>query len=94
MVVYKSKNWPTPNQWRGLHDQAQRGDSGINMIMGSTSNTLTLSVIAGGYNNNTPIVWEAGNRYVIHKALITIDQPGRGKGDRGRWAGITNHRRR
>ena len=51
----------------------------MSLIASNTSNTLTVLYVSGGYGS-TP-TWTAGDSYEIHKVLIAIDQPGRGKGD-------------
>src|SRR6266480_3230898 len=44
------------------------------LITGNTSNTLNLFAWQ-------TLNWAAGNQYQIHKVLIVLDQPGRGRGD-------------
>ena len=72
-----SPGWTT-NQWAG-YTAKRVSDNQISLIAGNTSNTVTVLYVTGGYGS-TP-TWTAGDSYQIHKTLIAIDQPGRGKGD-------------
>lgn len=72
-----SPGWTT-NQWAG-YTAKRVSDNQMSLIASNTSNTLTVLCVSGGYGS-TP-TWTAGDSYEIHKVLIAIDQPGRGKGD-------------
>ncbi len=71
-----SKSWST-NQWAG-YTAKRVSDNGIMSIISNTSNTLT------GYyraEQGGGVTWATGNSYQIHRVAISLDQPGRGKGD-------------
>jgi hypothetical protein len=71
-----TKSWAT-NQWVGF--TARRlSDSQVGLILANTSNTLTMAVYMG---DSRYAVWAANNQYQIHKALVLLDQQGRGKCD-------------
>ena len=72
-----SKNWIT-NQW-AYYTVRRVSDNFIGQIISNTSNTLTMRYYTPT-GNQVP-TWRAGNRYQIHKVLIALDQPGRGRGD-------------
>lgn len=72
-----SPGWAT-NQWTG-YTVKRVSDSGISMITGNTANTLTVTFTTGGYGSSP--TWTSGDQYQIHKVLIALDQPGRGKSD-------------
>ena len=67
-----SKNW-SANRWSS-YSVKRTEDNAMAWITGNTNNTLNLYT---WQNMN----WSAGNHYQIHKVLIVLDQPGRGKGD-------------
>jgi hypothetical protein len=70
-----SKTWTT-NQWVGF--TARRlSDSQIGLILANTSNTLTMYYIT----SPPGAIWQTNDQYQIHKALILLDQQGRGKCD-------------
>jgi hypothetical protein len=73
-IVDTTKSWTT-NQWAGF--TAKRvSDNQVAYIISNTSNTLTVSYYpAGG------AVWALADQYQIHKLLIALDQPCRGKGN-------------
>ena len=71
-----SPGWTT-NQWRGYVAKLSTGR--MSQIQSNTSNTLTVCYVSGGYGS-TP-TWTAGDYYQIHRPLVTLDQPGRGKCD-------------
>jgi hypothetical protein len=75
-IVDTSKSWTT-NQWAG-YTAKRVSDNGIMMITSNTSHTLT-GYYLGGYPNS--VTWQAGDQYQIHKCLISMDQPCRGRGD-------------
>jgi hypothetical protein len=77
IVDSESPGWTT-NQWAG-YTAKRVSDNQMSLIASNTSNTLTVLCVSGGYGS-TP-TWTAGDSYEIHKVLIAIDQPGRGKGD-------------
>jgi hypothetical protein len=77
-LVDSTKNW-TPNQWSGFTVK-RVSDGNLSSIFSNTSNTLSLYYGRSGYGGGNP-VWTAGTRYQIHKALVLLDQPGRGQGD-------------
>ena len=71
-----SPGWTT-NRWAG-YSAKRVSDKRVMTITSNTSNTVTgyyRQEQGGGAN------WTAGDQYQIHKALITRDQPGRGKCD-------------
>ena len=69
----------SPNQWVG-YTVKRVSDNAIGVILSNTSNTLRIST---RYTHK----WATGDQFEIHKALITIDQPCRGKGQEiiGGW---------
>jgi len=71
-----TKSWQT-NQWAGF--TAKRVSD--NAVMEITSNTAT--TLTGYYNPgySNPLNWSTGGQYQIHRPLVSLDQPGRGKGD-------------
>jgi hypothetical protein len=71
-LIDTSKNW-SANQWSS-YSVKRTEDNAMAWITGNTNNTLDLYT----WQN---INWRAGNHYQIHKVLIVLDQPGRGKGD-------------
>lgn len=76
-IVVSGNPWTT-NQWIGF--TAKRvSDSKISMIISNTSNTLTTSYFCGGYGCSP--TWTTGDAFQIHRVLVSIDQPGHGKGD-------------
>jgi hypothetical protein len=77
-LVETTKNWQV-NRWAGF--TAKRlSDGKLSFIISNTANALTLGFTSGGYGGGCPI-WASGNQYQIRKALILLDQPGRGQGD-------------
>jgi hypothetical protein len=75
-LVDTTKSWK-PNQWQ--YFTAKRlSDNQVAFIMSNTSNALTVMYYT---DSGGGAVWAAGNQYQIHRPLILIDQPGRGKGD-------------
>jgi hypothetical protein len=72
-----SKNW-TPNRWVG-YTARRVSDSWIGRILSNNNNTLTMYYYNGGVGQG--ITWRSGDQYQIHKVLIALDQPGRGRGD-------------
>jgi hypothetical protein len=71
-----------PNQWAGYSIMNTSSTSpyfnGCNYISSNTSNTLTLSPITG----DPPFPrFNTGDTFAVHKVLIVLDQPGRGRGD-------------
>jgi hypothetical protein len=72
-----SKNWIT-NQWAG-YTARRLSDNFIGQIISNTSNTLTMRYYTPT-GNQVP-TWRAANQYQIHKVLIALDQPGRGRSD-------------
>jgi hypothetical protein len=71
-VIDTTKTW-TVNQWAGFSVK-RVSDSTIGTITSNTSNALTI------YNRSGK-AFIAGDAYQIHKVLVSLDQPGRGKGD-------------
>src|SRR5205807_1544042 len=52
---------------------------GCNYIISNTSNSITLSP---GFGTVAPLPkFDTGDTFEIHKVLVILDQPGRGKGD-------------
>jgi hypothetical protein len=84
--------WKT-NQWAGYTatntNPRSRYYHGFNWIASNTSNTLILNDAAVNPPHGK---FDAGDTFAIHKVLIIIDQPGRGKGDLivGNPSGSTN----
>lgn len=76
-IVDTTKNW-TLNQWAQFTIK-RVSDTGISMIVSNTSDTLTVTHTVTGEVSSPN--WTAGDAYQIHKVLIALDQPGRGKGD-------------
>jgi hypothetical protein len=75
-IVDTSKNW-TPNQWTNFTAKFI-GDNQVAFIESNTPNTLNVMYYpdsGGGH------VWQAGDRYQIHRVDVALDQPGRGQGD-------------
>jgi hypothetical protein len=71
-----TKNW-TPHQWQ--YFTAERlSDKQVGLIIDNTNNQLTMVYYT---DSGGGAIWKAGDQYQIHKALILIDQPGRGQGD-------------
>jgi hypothetical protein len=77
-LVDTTKNWQT-NQWAGFTVK-RVSDGNLSFIISNTANALTLAYTSGGYGGGCPI-WASGDQYQIHKALVLLDQPGRGQGD-------------
>jgi hypothetical protein len=81
-VVVSGTPWQT-NQWVGYSVTNTNPSSpyfhGHNYIASNTANTLTLSPIIAA--QPPPGKFNTGDTFVIHKVLIVLDQPGRGKGD-------------
>ena len=82
-----TKKWAT-NQWVGysITNTTQRlptGEHYNSFIIGNTATTITYQVISGigAGSNGTPMTFNTGNGYAIYKVLVSLDQPGRGKGD-------------
>jgi hypothetical protein len=72
-----SKNWK-PNQWAG-YTAKDVASNYIGEIISNTNNTLTMYYYsADGTQSPT---WRSPMQYQIHRALIALDQPGRGQGD-------------
>jgi hypothetical protein len=75
-LVDTTKSW-APNQWQ--YFTAKRlSDNQVALIKSNTSNTLTVVYYT---DSGGGAIWKAGDRYQIHRALILLDQPGRGQGD-------------
>lgn len=72
-----SKAWRT-NQW-AYYTAKRTSDNMIGQIISNTSNTLTMRYYTSDGDNHP--TWRAGNRYQIHKVLVALDQPGRGRCD-------------
>jgi len=80
VVTVSGTPWQ-PNQWAGYSVMNTTSTSpyfnGCNWIISNTSNTLTL----GGFNDPPLPKFNTGDTFAIHKVLVVLDQPGRGKGD-------------
>ena len=80
VVMVSGNPWQT-NQWAGYSVTNTTSNSpyfnGCNYILSSTSNTLTLAP----FNDPPHPKFNTGDTFAIHKVLIVLDQPGRGKGD-------------
>src|SRR5438132_6123674 len=75
-LVDTTKSW-APNQWQNF--TAKRlSDNQVAFIDSNTSNTLTVEYYP---DSGGGAIWKAGDQYQIHRALILLDQPGRGQGD-------------
>jgi hypothetical protein len=70
------------NQWAGYSVTNTKNASphfnGCNLIVSNTSNTLTLGRSAAGREPFPK--FNTGDTFAIHKVLVVLDQPGRGKG--------------
>jgi hypothetical protein len=81
-VMVSGTPW-TNNQWAGYSVTNTNRSSpyfhGHNYISSNTSNTLTLEPIIA--SSGPPGKFNTGDTFAIHKVLIILDQPGRGKGD-------------
>jgi hypothetical protein len=75
-IVDTTKNW-TPNRWAG-YTAKRVSDNGIMTIAGNSNNRLT-GYYHSGYGGG--VTWQVGDQYQIHRVLIALDQPGRGRGD-------------
>jgi hypothetical protein len=75
-IIDTTKNW-TANQWAG-YTAKFTGDNQVALIQSNTNNTLNVYFYTDSGGGH---VWEAGDGYQIHKVLIALDQPSRGKGD-------------
>jgi hypothetical protein len=77
-VVDTSKSWTT-NQWAGGYAVKRVSDNKFSAIVSNTATTLivTYDTTYGGGS----AVWASADQYEIHKALVLLDQPGRGAGD-------------
>jgi hypothetical protein len=75
-IIDTSKNW-TANQWAG-YTAKFTGDNQVALIQSNTNNTLTVYFYTDSGGGH---VWKAGDGYQIHRVLIALDQPSRGKGD-------------
>ena len=80
VVTVSGDPWQ-PNQWVGYSvtntNSASPYFNGAAYIIGNTANTLTM--LPG---NDRPFPrFNTGDTFAIHKVLIVLDQPGRGKGD-------------
>ena len=82
-LIDSTQNW-TSNQWVGF------SVSNINpnalcylkgsYIISNTATAITYNFYASG-DRGPDLVFNAGDRYQIHRVLTSLDQPGRGKGD-------------
>jgi hypothetical protein len=75
-IVDTTKNW-IPNRWINYTAKFP-GDNQVALILGNTSNTLNVFRYTDSVGGHT---WQTGDHYEIHKVMIALDQPGRGKGD-------------
>ena len=91
VVTVSGQPWKS-NQWVGYSvtntNSASPYFSGCDWIISNTANTLTLAP----YNDPPYPKFNTGDTFAIHKVLIALDQPGRGKGDllKGNPVGTTN----
>jgi hypothetical protein len=78
-----SKNWTT-NQWTGYSVTNNNPLAACYLhssyIISNTSNTITYYYYGSG-DRGAPLLFNAGDTYQIYRALIALDQNGRGKGD-------------
>jgi len=92
-IVVSENPWKL-NQWVGNSATNTNRTSpyfhGCNRILSNTSNTLTFACPTTSLKPKG--LFNTGDTFAIHKVLIVIDQPGRGKGDLivGDPAGSTN----
>jgi hypothetical protein len=81
-VTVSGAPWAT-NQWVGYSitntNSASPYYHGCNWIASNTSNTLTLGPLTTSLTPKGE--FNTGDTFAIHKVLIVLDQPGRGKGD-------------
>jgi hypothetical protein len=75
-IIDTTKNW-TANQWTD-YTAKFTGDNQVGLIQSNTNNTLNVYFYTDSGGGH---VWRAGDGYQIHKVLIALDQPSRGKGD-------------
>ena len=75
-LIDTSKNW-TPNQWVGFTVK-RLSDNQIALIRSNTSNRLNVYYYT---DSGGGAVWHTGDQYQIHKLLVALDQPCRGRGD-------------
>jgi len=80
-VTVSGTPWKS-NQWAGYSVTNTNSNSsyfnGCSYIVSNTGNTLTT---AGGGGFRPEPKFNTGDTFAIHKVLIVLDQPGRGKGD-------------
>jgi len=81
LTVSPSPNW-TANQWTNcevtnLDQQKNHGYPMSSYIISNTSDTIRFARTSQGTN----LAFNSGNKFQIHKLLISMDQPGRGKRD-------------
>jgi hypothetical protein len=78
-LIDNTKNW-VPNQWAGYSIKRANINAGANIIS-NTSNTISYYYYTDNTGKFKPLIFNAGDKYQIHKVLIALDQNGRGKGD-------------
>ncbi len=87
VTVQVNPGWST-NQWigYGIHNATQ-SDHRSGYITSNTTDTIRYTTY-GGSPPLVPLSFVAGDSLQIHKPLVIMDQPGRGKGDQ--LSGATN----
>src|SRR5439155_12048730 len=80
LTVANSPGWAT-NQWAGfvMHRTALASGAAnhkMSLITGNSGAALTLVYYT---SSGSGVTWSAGDKFEIHRPLITIDQPGRGE---------------
>ncbi len=81
LTVSPSPNW-APNEWvnyevTNLDQHKNAGYPTSSYIISNTSDTLRFAAASQGPS----LEFKPGNRFRIHKLLVSVDQPGRGKRD-------------
>jgi len=81
-VIHDStKNWAV-NQWVGYSiKNLNLTDAYGSYVISNTSNTITYFYYTGTDTAGRYLIFNAGDRYEIHRVLIMMDQNGRGKTD-------------
>ena len=79
-----TKNWTT-NQWAGYSITNTNPAAACYLkgafIISNTAKSITYYFYGSG-DRGPDMVFNSGDSYAIHKVLTSLDQPGRGKGDR------------
>lgn len=78
-LVVAQAGW-TPNQWVD-YTLSNKATGRFSFITSNTSDTITYLLDSGFGHETGCMSFNKGDRFEIHKLLIALDQPGRGKGD-------------